>query len=203
MTHDTDFGESWQPSLMARYKTHAPDLFHPPEVMFAKKQERPISFPSYVWTSGCTIYALFAKRDIFECFRSDSDDVLVENISMLGKPPQKWWDLWDAKYDFLNKNGEWDARPTRSCANEFTRLPARVDYIAEDREGSMTDEELGDLLEPFESMFRFLPEDRMSITEIANGPWMKKWGLPAFQAVQQAKNESDSASEICRRPTKH
>ncbi|KAH8821940.1 kinase-like domain-containing protein [Xylogone sp. PMI_703] len=182
----TDFGESWRPSMQKRYKLHVPILFRPPEAVFARKEDCPINCPADTWALGCTIYSLFAKRNIFEYFDTDFHGILAEYASMIGKPPKKW-------KDFIDEKGEWDVKPKRGDDGQYISLKRRVEYIDEDREGSMTAEELDDLLELLGSMFRWLPEERLKMGEIANGPWMKKWGIPAFEAAKRAKKDTTSA----------
>ncbi|KAK4223834.1 Serine/threonine-protein kinase [Podospora fimiseda] len=159
----TDFGESWQPSLRTRYHLNIPYMYRAPETLFAEKENRAISFP--------------ADGDIFECLFPDSDDVFAENIGMLGKSPTRWWDIWDAKHNFFNEEGDWELKNGR-IAEGICRLLERR---------GITAEELRDLLDLLEQIFRWLPEDRVTAEELANGTWMKKWGLPWLELAQKSR----------------
>lgn len=103
---------------------------------------------------ACVVYELFAKGTLFECFVPNADEVFNENISLLGRPPWRWWDIWEAKDDFFDENGEWDIKSNRVSDGEYRSLKTRMGHFAEDREGSITHEELGDLIELLEQMLR-------------------------------------------------
>lgn len=181
----TDFGESWHPASRERYYLNTPGLYRPPEALFAEGERRPIGLPADTWMLGCTIYALFAPRDIFECFVPDPNDVFAETISMLGKPPKIWWDRWEARDQFFDEKGEWDIKPNRVSDGVYDNLRNRLDSINEDREeDNITKEEMDDLDGLLGPMLRWLPEDRATLQEAAEGPWMKKWGLPALELAQ-------------------
>ncbi|KAH8783729.1 kinase domain-containing protein [Hyaloscypha finlandica] len=185
----TDFGESWQPSSRPCYHLRIPMLYRSPEALFAEKEGTPIGLAADVWALACVIYDLFAKGTLFECFVPDADDVFAENISLLGKPPQRWWDMWEAKGDFFNENGEWNIKSKRVSDGKYMSMKTRMGYIAEDREGSITGEELEDLTGLLEQMLRWLPDDRATAEELTNGRWMQKWGLPALESIERAGNE--------------
>jgi serine/threonine-protein kinase SRPK3 len=191
----TDFGESWQPLSRPRYHLGIPILYNPPESLFAEKEGTPIGFAADVWALACFVYELFAKGTLFEGFMPDADDVFNANISLLGKPPKRWWDMWEAKGDFFNENGEWKIKSNRVSDGEYKPLKTRMGWIVEDREGNITDEELGDLTELLEQMLRWLPDDRARAEELANGRWMQRWGLPALESVERAGN-SDIAGKF-------
>ena len=165
----TDFGESWQPSTRPRYHLGIPMLYRSPEALLAEKEGTPIGLAADVLALACVVYDLFAKGTLFECFVPDADDLFAENISLLGKPPKRWWDKWKAKGDFFDENGEWNIKSNRVSDGRYKPLEIRMRYIAEDREGSITDEELRDLTELLEQMLRWLPGDRATAEELVNG----------------------------------
>jgi serine/threonine-protein kinase SRPK3 len=106
----------------------------------------------------------------------------------LGKPPKRWWDMWEAKGDFFDENGEWNIKSNRASDGEHKSLKTRMSYIAEGREGSITGEKLRDLTELLEQMLRWVPDDRATAEELANGRWMQKWSLPTLESVKRAGN---------------
>ncbi|KAI1861699.1 hypothetical protein JX265_001318 [Neoarthrinium moseri] len=172
----TDFGEAWQPLACSRLTLNTPCVFRPPEAMFAEAERRPIGFAADIWTLGCTIYSIFAQRDLFEGFSPDEDDILAENISALGKPPGDWWEAWGARKQFFNESGEWAVKSPRICDGESRSLATRVGYIQEDRRGNVATEEMADLYDLLESMIRWRPEERISADQLVAGKWMRKWG---------------------------
>ncbi|KAI3331774.1 kinase domain-containing protein [Xylariaceae sp. AK1471] len=172
----TDFGESWKPTDTSRYTLNTPALYRPPEAMFATAEQHPIGLAADIWTLGCSIFALFGQLDLFEGFYPNEDDVFAENISALGKPPQKWWNLWRARQEFFNDEGEWAVKASRVVDGEYCSLETRVDRIKQDRRGGLGDEEMADLVSMLQSMLKWRPEDRVSALDLAMGTWMTKWG---------------------------
>jgi len=188
----TDFGESWRPSVESRYRQKTPRLCRAPESLLAEKEGRPIGLPADIWSLACLIYELFSKLTLFECFRPDADDVFAENISMLGKPPARWWDIWEVKGEFFDKAGEWSPARNRACEAEYLSLGGRMAFIAAERGDDMTAEELEDLQALLEQMLRWLPEDRATAEELSTGNWMQKWGKPALEAMEAARSKQSA-----------
>lgn len=171
-----DFGEAWETRSCSRFILNTPCIFRPPEAMFTEAEGKPIGSAADIWTLGCTIYSIFAQRDLFEGFSPDEDDVFAENVSTLGKPPEAWWETWRARKQFFNDNGEWDVKAPRICDGDYRSLATRVNYIQEDRRGGVVDEEMADLYDMLESMIRWQPEERISAAQLVGGKWMSKWG---------------------------
>ncbi|KAI0424288.1 kinase domain-containing protein [Xylaria sp. FL1042] len=148
-----DFGESWKPAETPRYTLNAPALYRPPEAIFAT-----------------------AEQHLFEGFYPNEDDVLAENISALGKPPQTWWDLWNARDEFFNDQGDWTVNASRVIDGEYRSLEERVHRIKQDQKGMLGNEEAADLISMLRGMLMWQPKDRVSALYLATGPWMRKWG---------------------------
>ena len=173
-----DFGESWQPVAESRDSLNTPAILAPPENLFADDKER-ISFPADIWTLACSIYALFAQRDLFEGIWPNGDTTLVENISALGLPPQEWFKRWRARDKFMTEDGQWDIKPPSRRTGVFLPLSERVEEISASRKGDFTDEEKDDLLRMLEGMLAWKPSERITAEELLTSAWMQKWGKPA------------------------
>jgi len=184
----SDFGESWQPAQHTRYELHTPLLYRAPEALPAKKEGQPVGFPADVWSMACTIYELFSSDQLFQHFRPDDHDAFAEAVSLLGKPPARWWDIWEARGEFFNEAGEWDLK-FRGRDPEYKPLKLRMSYISEDRQRNenMITEELEDLTCLLKQMLRWLPEDRATAEELAASHWMRKWGYPALESLERMK----------------
>ncbi|CAI0642147.1 unnamed protein product [Colletotrichum noveboracense] len=184
----TDLGEAWRPALRSRYLLNIPDKYCGPEANFAEKENIPLGFPSDVWSLGVGIFELFGGS-LFEA-SSDPDDMLEDMINALGKPPQRWWELWEAKEDFFNGREEWDENGhSPQITHVLLEERLRV-WVERYQRGSMTTEEIGDLHELVKQILQWEPEDRPTADELLRGGWMKKWGLPALQAMYEARGES-------------
>ncbi|KAJ0273545.1 hypothetical protein COL940_009827 [Colletotrichum noveboracense] len=166
----------------------AQDKYCGPEANFAEKENIPLGFPSDVWSLGVGIFELFGGS-LFEA-SSDPDDMLEDMINALGKPPQRWWELWEAKEDFFNGREEWDENGhSPQITHVLLEERLRV-WVERYQRGSMTTEEIGDLHELVKQILQWEPEDRPTADELLRGGWMKKWGLPALQAMYEARGES-------------
>ncbi|KAI8160327.1 Serine/threonine-protein kinase SRPK [Colletotrichum sp. SAR 10_65] len=124
----TDFGEAWKPALRSRYQLNTPDNYRAPEANFAEKENIPIGFPSDIWSLGVGIFEIFGSH-LFEG-SPDPDGMLEDMINTLGKPPQRWWDLWEAKDDFFRRDVEWDEDGTYPY-REHILLEERTSYYEE------------------------------------------------------------------------
>ncbi|KAK2773824.1 protein kinase domain-containing protein [Colletotrichum kahawae] len=184
----TDLGEAWRPALRSRYQLNIPDKYCAPEANFAQEENVPLGFPSDVWSLGVGIFELFGGS-LFEA-SSDPDDMLEDMINALGKPPQRWWDIWEAKEDFFSGTEEWDENGhspqiTHVLLEERLRI-----WVERHQRGRMTTEEREDLHELVKQIVQWEPEDRPTADELLRSGWMTKWGLPALQAMYEARGES-------------
>ncbi|KAF9871235.1 protein kinase domain-containing protein [Colletotrichum karsti] len=215
----SDFNESWQPALKQRYHLNTPAKACAPEAMVAETLRQPIGFPADVWAMGCIIYELLSPRDVFDPVFPSFELAWLRMINILGKPPKSWWDAWEERADFFDDEGNY--KPNNKIPHKY--LPqlledellagierreediTRVRNIGKKRDdnaiiskadacGDLSAEEKQDLVALLKKIFCWLPEERATAEDLANGPWMKKWGLPAIAAMEQAY--ADKAKEI-------
>lgn len=84
-----DFGEAFSPTQHQKYLSHTPLINRPPEVRF--EPHKPLSFPSDIWSLGCSIWNIIAQSLIFEGFLATEDDLPCEQVDALGILPREWW----------------------------------------------------------------------------------------------------------------
>lgn len=184
-----DFGLSWKPEEEPRYSVNTPLLFRAPEAMFSEQEKQPLSFASDVWSLGLVIYCVYARGSVIEAVDIE-DSILADMTSLLGKPPQRWWDMWEEKDLYFEEDGEWISSEFRRHAPRYIMLEERVrDWLWEQREGNITGEEMEDLQDLLRQTLKWEPEERASATELINTGWMKKWGAPALESMYLARGE--------------
>lgn len=111
----------------------------------------------------------------------DRDELLAEIVRFFGKPPQEWWDKWDARADFFDEqrawahrgdDEEWSLEVALSKPTE-TFLPG-ADNTQEAEKALITpkaeQELMADLLY---KLFRYEPKKRPSAEEVAAHEWFK------------------------------
>ncbi|KAI8230354.1 Serine/threonine-protein kinase SRPK [Colletotrichum sp. SAR 10_86] len=156
-----DFGESWTPGMTTRYELATPALYRAPESMNAKEKNLPLEFPSDVWSLGCIIYNIFSSRTVVESLGPNFNYIHEQICHML---------LQDHDSD--------DFGPP---------LKERVlVWLKKTRRGDMSDEELQDIYELLKCIFCLEPQDRITASQLMCGDWMKKWGVPALKAMEEA-----------------
>lgn len=135
------------------------------------------------------IYCVYARGLIIEAVDID-DSILADMICLLGKPPKRWWDMWEEKNLYFEEDGEWITGEHMRHHPGYVLLEERMrDWLRDSREGNITDEETEDLLDLLRQTFKWEPEERASATELLKTDWMKKWGVPALEAMYLARGE--------------
>lgn len=133
-----DFGEAFDPGESKQYTTHTPLLLAPPESPFADagSLDEPLSFPGDVWTLGCVIWDVFGCRPPFESFPAELEEVTMEQVEMLGKHPERWWNEWEARSNWFDEDGRKNVRedPQQWYGNTHRNWETRfAEYIREPR----------------------------------------------------------------------
>lgn len=172
-----DFGESF-PISSPPAELGIPENYLPPEVLLG--QDDAISRSCDIWALGCTLFEIREQLALFYMI-FDRDELMAEIVRFFGKPPQEWWDKWEAREDFFDKEGtyiqhgddeEWSLEVALSKPTE-TFLPG-ADGKQEEQKSLITpkaeQELIADLLY---KMFRFEPEERPSVEEVLSHEWFK------------------------------
>lgn len=98
-----DFGESFQISSPPA-DLGTPENYLPPEVLL--ERDIAIGPGSDLWALGCTLFEIRKQLPLFYMIY-DQDELLAEMVRFFGKPPQEWWDKWEARKDFFDDEGTW------------------------------------------------------------------------------------------------
>ncbi|KAH8427676.1 uncharacterized protein LDX57_005386 [Aspergillus melleus] len=180
----SDFGEAFLASTEDRYESHAPIAFAPPEAVF--EPNKPLSFPSDIWTLACSIWSILGQRPLFEEILATQDDITAEQIDVLGGLPLEWWNQWQGRHEYFDEDGKSRSdRHIRSWEDRFEshiqrpRLEAGIPCV-----GS---EEKTAILDMLRSMLSFRPEMRATARDILECEWMIKWAQPEFKESKVPK----------------
>ncbi|OGM49555.1 hypothetical protein ABOM_001763 [Aspergillus bombycis] len=173
----SDFGEAFAPSQEQKYESQTPLVIRPPEAHF--EPNKPLSFPSDIWTLACSIWAIVAQRPLFEGFLATQDDMTCEHVDALGILPPEWWEKWEARQDKFTEDGRpINRNPFRSWETRFddsVQQPRRECGIA-----PFDEEEKHAISSMLRSMLSFRPEDRPTAKHVLESSWMVKWALPEY-----------------------
>lgn len=176
----TDFGESFLPSTTPRHYSNTPGVLVPPEVYFLP--QKPLSFPTDIWTLACTLWSIIGQQPLFEGFDPGPDWMIKEHVDTIGKLPSEWWHKWDARLRWFNEEGRRDhGGVSRSLMERFNssvhrpRQEFEMEDVGEDEETV--------LLAMLRAMLVYTPEGRLTAAEILESEWMQKWALPVLEKV--------------------
>jgi serine/threonine protein kinase len=79
-----------------------PTAYSSPELLF----EHDAGQPSDLWALGCTIFEIVTGRKLFPDMFGDGEDVILQWAQLLGRMPDRWWDLWEARENFFDDEGK-------------------------------------------------------------------------------------------------
>jgi serine/threonine protein kinase len=180
----TDFGVAFKPSEESRTSYPIPFMLSPPEKHFLP--DRPVSFPSDIWSLGCAIWSVVAQGDLFTIWGSHND-LICDHTETLGALPHEWWERWEGRSEFFDESGNWkcDDEPPRSLIDRFEG------WIQKPREEAgmeiMGSEEKEAFLGLLRSMLKYLPDERISADEVLESEWMRRWALPELGSIQEPR----------------
>lgn len=81
-----------------------PENYLPPEVLL--EQENAVGPACDIWALGCTLFEIRQQIPLFYMIY-DIDELLADMVRLFGKPPQAWWNKWEARKDFFDDQGKW------------------------------------------------------------------------------------------------
>lgn len=173
-----DFGESF-PISSPPADLGIPENYLPPEVLLG--QDNAVGLASDLWALGCTLFEIREQIPLFYMI-FDTDELLAEMVRFFGKPPQAWWDAWEARRDFFDDEGIWirDGEDAEEWSLEVAlSKPIEVFQPDGDDRGaaqetlttSRVEQELmADLLH---RLFRYEAGTRPSVEEVLMHDWFK------------------------------
>ncbi|KAF2996647.1 hypothetical protein E8E13_003375 [Curvularia kusanoi] len=182
----SDFGEAFSPVTERRLgrNCNIPLVKRAPEAFF--EPNKPLSYPSDIWSLGLAIWEILAMRPIFsDC--EPLDEIVAEQIDVLGYQsfPQAWKSQWertgneeDEKSDMIPRRpADGDRETWHTLEDAFEKY---VQKFRRDQEaaGTFDEEETQAILQLMRGMLKFRPEERLTIDEVLGSEWMVNWALP-------------------------
>jgi len=170
-----DFGESFQVSVPPT-DLGIPTSCASPELLF----DHDAGLPGDLWALGCTIFEIVTGRKLFPDMFGDGEDVMLQWAQLLGRMPDRWWDLWEARENFFDDEGK--------PINTGSKAPSAKIYTLEeciaesltvrDRAGVFTTLEVpasarGILADLLSRLLRYDPKARCSVEEITQHEYWK------------------------------
>lgn len=166
-----DFGESF-PISSPPEDLGMPENYLPPEVLL--DEENAIGLACDLWALGCTLFEIRKQIPLFYMI-FDTNELLAEMVRFFGKPPQMWWDKWEARGDFFDEQGTWlqDGDDKEEWSLEVA-LSKPIEVIEPVQKVLITSEAeqrlLADLLY---KLFRYEGEKRLRVEEVLAHEWFK------------------------------
>ncbi|ATY60987.1 Serine threonine-kinase SKY1 [Cordyceps militaris] len=176
----TDFGEAFNHSTEGERLTGIPRPYSAPELVFDKKG----GLAADLWALACLAFETRLGGKIIEpcdIMGPDDTEYLLAVILFLGRLPDKWWDTWDTRDEFI----------ARSNGGTHSRLELRVENWGEREEERSIDEkargqcrydgELWDISQSevevmsklLEQLLQYEPEKRLAAQDAVNHEWFR------------------------------
>ena len=169
-----DFGEaSFATDL--RKQWHTPIVLQAPEALLGE----PVGQPADIWAFACTVFAIFNNKSLFEGFMPNADDVLSEIVDTLGRLPERWWENWERREEFYEKDGRKKIDHLTEEYQEVKPLAVRIRRMrsrppAARRAEQLSEENSFGLLKLLESCLRYEPKERATAADILEMDWIQK-----------------------------
>ncbi|KAH8430716.1 uncharacterized protein LDX57_008378 [Aspergillus melleus] len=176
----SDFGEAFGVDEVRRGEDcHTPLAMRPPEARF--QPQGPLTYSADIWSLATTIWEILGMKAIFSSEFATADEVISQQIDVLGSMPRDWWKGWEERSQFFDEDG---------CPKAGRYVWPHIDQAFEEgvqmyrRKGSRVcefdGEEAAAILELIKRMLAFRPEERPTAEEVLKSDWMVKWVMPDF-----------------------
>ncbi|ODM15750.1 hypothetical protein SI65_08984 [Aspergillus cristatus] len=182
-----DFGEAFGFNEVRRGEDcHTPLAMRPPEARF--EPQAPLSYSADIWSLATTIWEILGMKAIFSSEFATADEVVSQQIDVLGSMPVGWWNRWEERSQFFNEDGRpkegryvWPPinQAFEEGVQEYRRKRGRV--------GEFDREETAAILDLMRRMLAFRPEERPTAEEVLESEWMVKWVLPDLNKSLESK----------------
>ncbi|KAG5969417.1 hypothetical protein E4U56_008319 [Claviceps arundinis] len=190
----SDFGVAFRPEDKSRFASYTPIMLRPPEAYH--DPEMPLTFASDIWSLGCVIFELLAIGSLIQLMMPDPDEVIAEQIDLLGPMPPAWWEKWEARSDWFDENsqllnGLWSPEALKGRFEWSVQRPRR-----EKESDTLAEDELDAVLSLFKRMLTWSPGDRADVSEVLSSTWMTKWALPAYHECLEARKDLEGQNGL-------
>ncbi|OJJ42601.1 hypothetical protein ASPZODRAFT_20370 [Penicilliopsis zonata CBS 506.65] len=189
----SDWGEAFPPALEERRgkDCHTPLSVRPPEARF--EPEALLSFSADIWTLATTVWEILGMKAIFSSEFMTAEELVAQQVDLLGLLPPAWWQNWDAKDQFFHENGQ-----PKEGRYVWPRMDKAFEegvqeYRQKRQMGEFSMEETTAILDLMRRMLTFQPDKRPTAEEVLNSEWMVRWVLPdherSLQECQRASKQ--------------
>ncbi|PIG89516.1 hypothetical protein AARAC_006859 [Aspergillus arachidicola] len=125
------------------------------------------------------------SRPLFDAILATHDDILSQQVDIVGPLPLEWWDSWEARHEYFEERGEpkkgrFISPSLEHCFEKEIQAPREKLGI-----GELDREEMVAILTMLRSMLAFKPEERATAKAVVGSDWMVTWGLPELEKVRQ------------------
>lgn len=166
-----DFGEAFLPASRCIPKDlNTPVPMAAPEVIF--KDNAKMGASVEIWALACTLFEILGDHRLLESLMADRDEVLIEMVRTLGKPPDSWWRDWKGRTRYFEEDGSF--KPDSGDTSGEPRTVDRKERVGEILRGEneATQEEFGEqellaLEGLLAGMLKYEPKDRIQAEEVA------------------------------------
>lgn len=182
-----DFGEAFSPEEFRRgEECHTPLAMRPPEARF--EPQAPLSYSADIWSLATTIWDILGMKAIFSSEFATADEVVSQQIDVLGPMPSSWWSCWDERSQFFDKDGRpKEGRYVWPPIDEAFENGVQKYRRKRGRVGEFDKQETAAILDLMYRMLTFRPEERPTAEEVLKSEWMVKWVLPDFDRSLETK----------------
>lgn len=178
----SDFGEAFSPASEVRLgkDCHTPPAFRAPEAKF--ESHAPLAYPSDIWSLATAIWEIVGMKAIFSTDYVHEDEIVSQQIDVLGRIPLEWWRRWEGRPRFFDEQG----CPTESYrGNRWPPLQESFEVGVQKWRRKVGDEfdenEKAAFLDLMRRMLSFRPKERPTAEEVLKSEWMVKWALPDYE----------------------
>ncbi|RPB06885.1 kinase-like protein [Morchella conica CCBAS932] len=166
-----DFGEAFLPASRCIPKDlNTPVPMAAPEVIF--KDNAKMGASVEIWALACTLFEILGDHRLLESLMADRDEVLIEMVRTLGKPPDSWWRDWKGRTRYFEEDGSF--KPDSGDTSGEPRTVDRKERVGEILRGEneATQEEFGEqellaLEGLLAGMLKYEPKDRIQAEQVA------------------------------------
>ncbi|OJJ42504.1 hypothetical protein ASPZODRAFT_2119916, partial [Penicilliopsis zonata CBS 506.65] len=151
-----------------------PENYLPPEAL--QEEENSVGLSCDIWALACTLFGIHEQIPLFYMIY-DRVELLAEMVRLFGQPPRAWWVEWEVRRDFFDDQGKWLRGGGGDAAKEWSlevALDTPVEVVQSEPRRSVTPKEEQRLMaELLYKIFRYDPEQRLSVDDFLAHEWFK------------------------------